>query len=83
MSVLFDNSPGTIFACAAGLIVYFGLVLAIPILPTLQAWQGKCLPYFEFNFHKGGGYTPTVKQINAMVTLQGPAHFGNIFSTLA
>ena len=32
MSALFDGSPGTIFASAAGPIAYFGLVLAIPVI---------------------------------------------------
>ena len=63
MSALFDDSPGTIFASAAGLIVYFGLV------SILQAWQGKFLPYCEFNFHKGGGYISELKQLNDMVPL--------------
>ena len=36
MSALFGGSPGTIFASAASLIVYFGLVSAIPVVSTIS-----------------------------------------------
>eukprot|EP00613_Pedinella_sp_CCMP2098_P023769 CAMPEP_0171712238 /NCGR_PEP_ID=MMETSP0991-20121206/17062_1 /TAXON_ID=483369 /ORGANISM="non described non described, Strain CCMP2098" /LENGTH=61 /DNA_ID=CAMNT_0012302713 /DNA_START=1774 /DNA_END=1959 /DNA_ORIENTATION=+ len=42
MPELFDDSPGTIFASAAGLIVYFGRVPSIPVAWAISE-QGNLL----------------------------------------
>jgi len=54
MSALFDDSPGTLFASAAGLIVYFGLVSAIPVASTTSDKDEKHVVYFELAFPKEG-----------------------------
>jgi hypothetical protein len=53
MSILFDDSPGTIFASAAGLIVYFGLLSAIPFASTTSDKDEKHVVYFELAFPRG------------------------------
>jgi len=35
MSAVFDDSQGALFASAVGLIVFFGLVLAIPVVSII------------------------------------------------
>ena len=69
MSALFDDSSGIVFASAAGLIVCFGLVSAIPVVSALQNMARKCRLYCEFDFHKGGGYISALKQRNGLVIL--------------
>ena len=53
MPALFDGSPGTLFASAAGLIVYFGLMSAIPVASTKSDKDEKHVVYFELAFLRG------------------------------
>ena len=53
MSALFNGSPGTIFASAAGHIAYFGLVSAIHVLSTTSDKDEKHVVYFELAFQEG------------------------------
>ena len=54
MPALFDDSPGTIFASAAGLIVYFGLMSAIPVASTKSDKDEKHMVCFELAFPRVG-----------------------------
>jgi len=54
MSALFDDSPGTISASAAGLIVYFGLLSAIPVASATSDGDEKHVVYFELASPRGG-----------------------------
>ena len=54
MSALFYDSSGTIFASATGLIVFFGLVSAIPVVSTTSDKDEKHVVYFELAFSSGG-----------------------------
>ena len=53
MSILFDDSPVMLFASAAGHIVYFGLLSAIPVASTTSDKDEKHLVYFELAFPRG------------------------------
>ena len=55
MSALFDDSPGTIFASAAGLIVYFGLVSATPVVSTTSDKDKSTQSVNGLAFPRGGG----------------------------
>ena len=54
MSILFDDSPVMLFASAAGLIVYFGLMAAIFVVWTISEKDEKHVVYFELAFPRGG-----------------------------
>ena len=53
MSVLFDDSPVVLFASAAGLIMCFGLVFAIPVVWAISEKDEKHVVYFELAFPRG------------------------------
>ena len=53
MWALFDDSPGTIFASAAGLIVHFELLSAIPVVWAISEEDEKHVRYFELAFPRG------------------------------
>ena len=54
MWALFDDSPGTIFASAAGLIVYFELLSAIPVVWAISEKDDKHSSFFVLAFPRGG-----------------------------
>ena len=54
MSILFDDSPVMIFASAAGLIVHFELLSAIPVVWTISEKDEKHVGYFKLAFPRGG-----------------------------
>ena len=58
MSILFDDSPVMLFASAAGLIVHFGLMSAIPVASTKSDKDEKHVVYFELAFPRGGVKKP-------------------------
>ena len=58
MPALFDDSLGTIFASAAGLIVYFGLMAAIPVVWTISEMDEKHSEVNGLAFPRGGEKTP-------------------------
>jgi len=58
MSALFDDSPGKIFASAAGLIVYFKLVSVIPVVWAISEKNEKQLEVNGLAFPRGGGKVP-------------------------
>ena len=53
MWALFDDSPGTIFASAAGLIVHFELLSAIPVVWAISEQDEKHSIGKWFGFPKG------------------------------
>ena len=53
MWTLFDDSSGTIFASAAGLIVHFELLSAIPVVWAISEEDEKHVGYFELAFPRG------------------------------
>ena len=58
MPVLFNDSPETIFASAAGLIVYFKIMPAIPVASTKPDKDEKYVVYFELAFPRRGVKKP-------------------------
>jgi hypothetical protein len=83
MSKMINGSSGTFSSSVAGLLVYLKLAGALETPIILQAWQGKCISYCEFNCHRGGGYISALKQRNNMVPLHRSAHLENILRALA
>ena len=55
MWALFDDSPGTIFASVAGLIVHFELFSAIPVVWATSEKEEKHSWANGLAFSKGGG----------------------------
>jgi hypothetical protein len=55
MSTMLDDSQGTIFASAAGLIFFFGLVPAIPVVSTTSEKEEKHSTVFGLAFRRGDG----------------------------
>ena len=53
MSVLFDASPGTVFASAAGLIVHFELLSAIPVVWAIPEKDEKYSSVFVLALPRG------------------------------
>ena len=78
MLKMINGSSGKFSSSVAGLLVYLELAGALETPIILQAWQGRCLSYCEFNCHKGGGYISALKQSNTMVPLHRSVHLGNI-----
>jgi hypothetical protein len=62
MPELFDDSPGTIFASAAGLIVYFGRVPSIPVAWAISEKEGKVQLDQNVSFSRGRGKLFVLKQ---------------------
>ncbi|GAH42163.1 unnamed protein product [marine sediment metagenome] len=58
MSILFDDRPVMLFASAAGLIMCFELVFAIPIVWAISEKDEKHVVYFELAFPRGGVKMP-------------------------
>ena len=55
MSILFDDSPVMLFASAAGLIMCFGLVPAIPVVWAISEKDEKHSCVNGLAFPRGGG----------------------------
>ena len=55
MSILFDDSPVILFASAAGLIMCFNRVFAIPVVSATSEKDEKHSSVFVLAFPRGGG----------------------------
>ena len=74
MPELFDDSPGTIFASAAGLIVYFGRVPSIPVAWAISEKEGKVQLDQNVSFSRGRGKLFVLKQCWPFSRFNASAH---------
>jgi len=74
MWALFDDSPGTIFASAAGLIVHFELLSAIPVVWAISEKDEKHSSVFVLAFPRGGGKMSAKPQSKALLQSLVSAH---------
>ena len=83
MSILFDDSPVMLFASAAGLIMCFDLVFAIPVVSATSEKDDKHSCVVVLAFLKGSVIISALPQSTFLLRLGVSAHRNIIYKAFA